>query len=225
MYCQHLPTHWWTNHSELAYLIRDPSPTTPRELLRKRQLKRWMMQPVSRRDPPSRRNNIECLERYWVRPLNTKGTHQWNENELRTACLLRLWVSVDADFLLDIYVYIYMYIYISYFFLSCNTSNCLLVLYRCFCEKIHKKRKNMLQVPQDVLFQWSSWTTGGRIRRGRNFGQRSYRTAWNRSLFRRQRFQVSLVAFGPCQDGQEVGFVWIRLILKLWEVRWYYNSI
>ena len=108
LYCQHLPTHWWTNHSELAYLIRDPSPTTPRGLLRKRQLKRWMMQPVSRRDPPSRRNNVECLERYWVRPLNTKGTHQWNENELRTACLLRLWVCVDADFLLDIYIYIYI---------------------------------------------------------------------------------------------------------------------
>ena len=34
MYCQHLPTHWWTNHSELAYLIRDPSPTTPRELFK-----------------------------------------------------------------------------------------------------------------------------------------------------------------------------------------------
>ena len=63
----------------------------------------------------------------------------------------------------------------------------------------------MLQVPQDVLFQWSSWTTGGRIRRGRNFGQLRYRNAWNRSLFRRQRFQVSLgfawfCIFWRCED-------------------------
>ena len=113
MYCQHLPTHSWTNHSELAYLIRDPSPTTPRALLRKRQLKRWMMQTESRRDPPSRRNSIECLDRFWVRPLNTKGTHQWNENELRTACLLRLLGFCWRGFSVR---HICIYIYLSYKF-------------------------------------------------------------------------------------------------------------